>query len=121
MVKHQLVFLKAFLKSKEYLLKMATSDAVARSKHSKLFPSWDEISEMYFAIHSYTFLGDFLEKQLRHTSGKGIIIQLTTHTSLLQQKYLPLLLKAINFEENQITLLTLQQFDTEVDFCNKIR
>ena len=100
---------------------MATPDAVARSRRSKLFPSWDEISDTYFAIHSYSFLGDFLEKQLRQTSGKGIIIQVTTYTSLLQHQNLPLLQNAIKFEDKQITLLTLQQFGTEVDFCNKIR
>ena len=99
---------------------MATPDAVARSRHSKL-SSWDEIYETYFSIHSYAFLGDFLKKQLQQTSGKGIIIQLTTYTSLLQPQNLPSLQEVIRFEDKQITLLTLQQFDTEVDFYNKIR
>ena len=100
---------------------MATPDAVARSKLSKLFPSWNEISEVYFAIHSYSFLGDFLQEQLQHTSVKGKVLQITTHTSLLQLKNLPSLLKATKFSKEQVTLLTLQQFDTEVEFSNVIR
>ena len=100
---------------------MATPDAVARSKVSKLFPSWNEISEIYFSLHSYSFLGDFLEEKLQHASDKGKVIQITTHTSLLQPSNLPLLLKATKFGKEQVTLLMLQQFDTEVEFSNIIR
>lgn len=97
---------------------MATPDAVARIKQ---ITSWDKISETYFALHSYSWLGDFIQEQLRQTSDKGVVIQITTHTSLLQYNNLPLLQESLNFEKEQITLLTLQQFDTEEDFCNKIR
>lgn len=100
---------------------MATPDAVARSKTSKLFPFWNEISKVYFEIHSYSSLGDFLKEQLQRTVDKGILIQITTHTSLLQPPNIPLLLEDINFKREQVTLLTLQQFDAEVDFCNTIR
>ena len=109
------LFLKALVKSKEYLLKIVTPDAIARSK------SKDDIFEAYFAIHSYSFLGDFLKEQIKHAFCKGVVIQITTYTSLLQPNNLSLLLEAINFEKDQVTLITLQQFDSEIDFCNAIK
>ena len=109
------------MKSQEFLLKMATPDAVARSKHSELFTKWKEIHATYFRLHSYSYLSDFLNKQLRDDSDKGIAIQITTHAPLLQYKNLLLLQKSLGFTKDQISLLTLQQFDTEIDFCASVR
>ena len=109
------------MKSQEFLFKMATPDAIARSKHSELFPNWMEIQESYFRLHSYFHLDDFLSKQLKDNLDKGIIIQITTHAPLLQHRNLPLLYTSLGFTKDQIALLTLQQFDTEIDFCTRIR
>ena len=98
---------------------MTTPDAVARSKHSELFTKWVEIHEAYFKIHSYSYLDDFLSKQLN--SDKSIVIQITTHAPLLQYRNLFMLQKSLGFTKDQIVLLTLQQFDTEIDFCTRIR
>lgn len=99
---------------------MATPDAIARSKHSELFPKWVEIHEAYFKIHSYSYLDDFLSKQAN--SDKGILMQITTHAPLLQYRNISLLHKSLGFtKKDQIVLLTLQQFDTEIDFCTRIR
>ena len=100
---------------------MATPDAVARSKHSELFTKWKEIHATYFRLHSYSYFNDFLSKQLRDNSNKGITIQITTHAPLLQHKNLLSLQKSLGFEKDQISLLTLQQFDTEIEFCARIR
>ena len=100
---------------------MATPDAIARSKHSELVHKWEEIHKCYFRLHSYSYLDDFLSKQLRDNSEKGSVIQITTHAPLLQYKNLLLLHKSLRFTKDQIILLTLQQFDTEIDFCAKIR
>lgn len=100
---------------------MATPDAIARSKHCELFPKWEEIHETYFRLHSYSHLDDFLSKQFKDNTDNGIVVQITTHASLLQLKNLFSLQNAFGFTKDQITLLTLQQFDTEVDFCNRIR
>ena len=109
------------MKSQGFLFKMATPDAIARSKDPELLPKWIEVQEAYFRLHSYFYLDDFLSKQLRDNSDKGIIIQITTHSPLLQHKNLPLLYTSLGFTKDQIALLTLQQFDTEIDFCTRIR
>ena len=113
--------LKAFLKSQEYLFKMATPDAIARSKYSGLFTKWKEVYEMYFRIHSYSYLDDFINKQLGDNSDRGIVIQIATHSALLQRKNVLLLQKSLGFVQDQIALLTLQQFNTAADFCNRVR
>ena len=108
------------MKCQEFLFKMATPDAVARSKHTEVFAKWEEIHEAYFRLHSFFYLDDFLRKQLK--SDKGIVIQITTHAPLLHHKNLSLLHKSLGFtKKDQIVLLTLQQFDTEIDFSTRIK
>ena len=111
------------MKSQEFLLKIATPDSIARSKYSELCTKWDEIKEIYFGFHSDSHLNEFLSNQIHKKSDEGIVIQIITHGPLLQQhKNLVTLQKSLNFTtKSQIVLLTLQQFDTEVDFCSRIR
>ena len=105
--------------SKEYLLQIATPDSVVRSKHSEKFTESNQIMKTYFNIHSYVSLGDFLYRKLN--GGADLMIQITTHASLLQYKNLNSIRESIEFSKDQISLLMLQQFDTEIDFCSKIR
>ena len=100
---------------------MATPDAIARSKHCELFVKWEEIHKSYFKIHSYSYLDDFLIKQLSDSADKGRVIQITTHAPLLQHRNVFLLQKSLDFTKDQMVLLTLQQFDTEIDFSTTIR
>ena len=101
---------------------MATPDAIARSKHCELFAKWEEIHKSYFKIHSYSYLDDFLTKQLSdNNSDEGSVIQITTHAPLLQHRNVFLLQKSLDFAKDHIVLLTLQQFDTEIDFSTTIR
>ena len=103
---------------------MATPDAIARSKRSELFSKQEEIYDHYFMLHSYSYLDDFLRKQLKDNSDnsdKSVVIQITTHAPLLQHRDLHLLQKSLGFSREQITLLRLQQFGTEIDFCARIR
>ena len=66
-------------------------------------------------------MSDFLSKKLNENSGEGLVIQITTHASLLQYKNLISIQESNNFSKDQISLLILQQFDTEIDFRTKIR
>ena len=103
---------------------MATPDAIARSKYCELFTEWEEIHKSYFKIHPYSYLDDFLSKQLSNNSDEktqGNVVQITTHAPLLQLKDVFLLQKLLDSKKVQIVLLTLQQFDTEIEFCAKIR
>ena len=100
---------------------MATPDAIARSKHCELFAKWEEIHNSYFKIHSYSYLDDFLTMQLNENSKKGSVIQITTHAPLLQHRNVFLLQKSLKYTKDQIVLLRLQQFDTEIDFSTRIR
>ena len=103
------------------MLQIATPDSVVRCKHSEKFTESHQIMQTYFSIHSYVSLGDFLSKKLDENSGEGLVIQITTHASLLQYKNLLSIQKSVGFSKDQISLLMLQQFDTEIDFCSKIR
>ena len=109
------------MKSQEFLLKMATPDAIARSKHCELFAKWEEIHKSYFKIHSYSYLDDFVSKQLSNNSNEGRVIQITTHAPLLQNRDVFPLQKALKYTKDQVVLLTLQQFNTEIDFSTRIR
>ena len=100
---------------------MATPDAIARSKHCELFAKWEEIHKSYFKMHSYSYFDDFLNKQLNDKSDKGSVIQITTHAPLLQHRNVFDLQKSLNYTKDQIVLLTLQQFDTEIGFSTRIR
>ena len=112
---------KAFSRSKEYLLQIATPDAVVRCKHSEIFTESKQIIQAYFNMHSYVSLGDFLSKRLNKSSDAGVVIQITTHASLLKYKNLHLIQELLNFSKGQTSLLMLQQFDTEIDFCSELR
>ena len=100
---------------------MATPDAIARSKHCELFAKWEEIHKSYFKIHSYSYLDDFVSKQLSNNSNEGRVIQITTHAPLLQNRDVFPLQKALKYTKDQVVLLTLQQFNTEIDFSARIR
>ena len=100
---------------------MATPDAIARSKYCEQFAKWEEIHKCYFKIHSYSYLDDFLAKQLNDKSDNGSVIQITTHAPLLQHRNVLNLQKSLKYTRDQIVLLTLQQFDTEIDFSTRIR
>ena len=113
--------LKALSISRKCLLQLATPDSIARSKLSKLSVDWENLFTEYFKIHSYSSLDGLLKSCLSHSSGEGLVVQITTHGSLLQRKDLMILQKSINFEVHQISFFSLQQFKTEMEFCNKIR
>jgi len=113
---------------------MATPDSIARSKFSKLFTKWDDLSKAYFKIHSYSSLDGLLSNCLSHSSDGGMVIQITTHGALLQRRDLLTLHKSRDFltlrkskdldkskRREQISFFKLQQFSTEMDYCNKIR
>ena len=103
------------------MLRIATPDSIVRCKHSENLTKSNQIMLTYFNIHSYVSLGDFLNKKLNENSGEGLVIQITTNASLLQYKNLLSIQESTDFSKDQISLLMLQQFDTEIDFCSKIR
>jgi len=109
------------LKGKNYLLQIASPDAVARSKFSELFTEWDKIFAEYFKKLSYSSLDNLLSNCLSHSSDGGVVIQITTHGTLLQRRDLLSFQKSINFTKEQISFFKLQQFNTEMDFCNKLK
>ena len=103
------------------MLQIATPDAVVRCKHSKILTESKQIMQASFKMPSYVSLGDFLSKKLSKDSDADMVIQITTHDSLLKYKNLHLIQKSLHFSKGQISLLMLKQFDTEIDFCSKIR
>ena len=52
---------------------------------------------------------------------KMILLQVTTHSHLLSEPDVTQLCMALTLERENITCFLLQEFDTEMDFCNKLK
>ena len=50
-----------------------------------------------------------------------LFYQVTTYGLLLNHEEVPTLAKAIGIHTSHVKMFTLQEFDTEMDFCHKIR
>ena len=95
---------------------------------------------MYFIDQSHSSLFDLLSRKLPLSSdrpSKGntdkragistathkemLLLQITTHSHLLSEPDVTQLCKALNLKRKNITCFLLQEFDTEMDFCNKLK
>jgi hypothetical protein len=105
------------------LLQTATIDSLARLKVKSSICD-GEIKDLafntYFEIQNHCSLMEFLnncDEQIR----KGSYIQITTFGSLLSRKYAPELAFGLNLEEENIKILQLSDFESEMDFSSQIR
>lgn len=115
------------------LLNIASPDAVLRMKHSKLVCEFPEVYQTYFSEQSHISLFELLDHTLatfntqnagslqRHTWRKGLLLQVTTNSHLLSDPDVTQLCKALKLPRENITCQLLQEFDTEMDFCNKLK
>ena len=132
--------IQIFGKGKSLLLDIASPDAIVRLNYSKLASEFDAVFNKYFIEQSHSSLFELLSSKLPISSdgpGKGsndetsgmptaaqkemLLLQITTHSHLLSEPDVTQLCKALKLKRKNITCFLLQEFDTEMDFCNKLK
>ena len=122
------------------LLDIASPDAIVRLNYSKLASEFDAVFNKYFVEQSHSSLSELLSSKLPISSdglGKGsndetsgmpsaaqkemILLQVITHSHLLSEPDVTQLCKTLKLKRKNITCFLLQEFDTEMDFCNKLK
>ena len=113
------------------LLDIASPDAIVRLPYSKLSTEFDAAYKMYFIEQSHSSLSELLSSKLPIASESGenpissqkemLLLQITTHSHLLSEPDVTQLCKALNLQRKNVTCFLLQEFDTEMDFCNKLK
>lgn len=122
------------------MLDIASPDAIVRLRYSKLANEFDAAFEMYFVEQCHSSLFELLSSKLpvslnessTENVGKNfgssvsaqkevVLLQITTHSHLLSEPDVAQLCKALKLKRQNITCFLLQEFDTEMDFCNKLK
>lgn len=114
---------------KRLLLNIATPDAVMRLKYSPLASEFDTVSTDYFDLQSHSSLFDLLSNKLSVSESQGsalnevLLLQITTHSNLLSELDIDKISEELNLAKMNVSFFCafLQEFDTELDFCNKLR
>ena len=92
---------------------------------------------MYFIEQSHSSLSELLSSKLpmlldgpstdeeigfsASLQEEILLLQITTHSHLLSEPDVTQLCKALKLQRKNITWFMLQEFDTEMDFCNKLK
>ena len=136
----KLCFIQIFEKGKSLLLDIASPDAIVRLKYSTLADEFDAVYNTYFTEQSHSSLSELLSRKLSmslHEHNKRnndesvglnipgqkdmLLLQVTTHSHLLSEPDITQLCKALKIKRQNITHCLLQEFDTEMDFCNRLK
>eukprot|EP00058_Branchiostoma_floridae_P013669 XP_002599157.1 hypothetical protein BRAFLDRAFT_68766 [Branchiostoma floridae] len=112
--------------AQDLLLQCATPDAVVRLSKSRLSSEEAALNEKYFHQQHHSCLQEFLchrVDQARQAGGlqQGIQTQVTTHSKLLSHTDAQTLATALGLPPFYCAVMSLQQFDTEHQFCKQIR
>ncbi|XP_078674105.1 E3 ubiquitin-protein ligase rnf213-alpha-like isoform X2 [Branchiostoma floridae x Branchiostoma belcheri] len=113
-------------KAQDLLLQCATPDAVVRLSKSRLSSEEAALKDKYFHQQHHSCLQEFLchrIHQARQAGGwqQGIQTQVTTHSKLLSHTDARSLATALDLPSAHVAVMSLQQFDTEHQFCKQIR
>ncbi|KAK3096790.1 hypothetical protein FSP39_003301 [Pinctada imbricata] len=108
-----------FDSAKRMLLWCATPDSLLRLQSTKLSSSNKELNEIYYKEQKHDSLLAYLKLKLRSENSSSLFAQVTTHSKLLSTSDKGELSYFLSVSD--ITLLTLQSFDTEQQFCRQIR
>ncbi|XP_076109129.1 E3 ubiquitin-protein ligase rnf213-alpha-like [Mytilus galloprovincialis] len=107
--------------AKTTLLWCAAPDAVMRLKSTKLRDKNEEMMQIYFKHQQHDSLLQYLCHQVIEEKKINLFAQVTTHSKLLSTPDLEDLCQVLPIQRQNMTLLTLQSFDTEQQFCRQIR
>eukprot|EP00731_Ephydatia_muelleri_P016208 Em0009g632a len=106
------------------LLQTASPDALIRLKSSTEIPKKEVnyLNDVYFKHQHHSSLQDFLSHQFQDSTHlEGLLIQVTTHGHLMSSSEIEVVAKQLDMKHSRVFCFMLQDFDTELDFCNKIR
>ena len=122
------------------LLDIASPDAIVRLRYSELASEFDTVFDTYFIEQSHSSLFELLSSKLPMSldgpsnEGTGetvglsvptqkemLLLQITTHSHLLSEPDVTQLCNALKLKRKNISHFLLQEFDTEMDFCNKLK
>ncbi|CAG2216928.1 RNF213 [Mytilus edulis] len=107
--------------AKTTLLWCAAPDAVMRLKSTKLRDKKEDMMQIYFKHQQHNSLLQYLCHQVIDEKKINLFAQVTTHSKLLSTPDLEDLCQVLPIQRQNMTLLTLQSFDTEQQFCRQIR
>eukprot|EP00731_Ephydatia_muelleri_P002837 Em0001g2837a len=106
------------LQSQQLLLHTATPDAVVRLNAS-FESNYKELQSKYFKNIYCPSLLHYLKDRLSHCNeSQGHLMQVTTHSRVLSRSEI---LEMTESFKVKTEIIFLHQFDTEIDFLNKIR
>ncbi|KAJ8315842.1 hypothetical protein KUTeg_007992 [Tegillarca granosa] len=106
---------------KEVLLWCVTPDAVERISSTKLQHEEQVIARIYWKEQQHESLLQYLYLMVVQKKHRSLHTQITTHSKLISTADLTDLSNSLNIPVRNLTLLTLQSFDTEQQFCRQIR
>jgi len=111
------------LKMNQYLLlQTASPDALVRLEHTLLADQREELLRLYFQEQHHNSVEDFLAHHIQKNStrGGGLLMQVTTHSHLLSKDELDHIGRNLFSDPSHVHAFSLQEFDTELDFSNKV-
>ena len=115
--------LQALELSKYRLLETASPDSLIRLRGLKSSQEVDDCIKIYFKEQQHSSLLDILKAKLfdSQSPSEGFLLHITTHSHLLSLDDVKYLYCSLTWESVQVAFFSLQEFDTEMDFSNKIR
>eukprot|EP00105_Crassostrea_gigas_P007930 XP_011422347.1 PREDICTED: E3 ubiquitin-protein ligase rnf213-alpha isoform X2 [Crassostrea gigas] len=107
--------------AKEILLWCATPDGVLRARNKLLPDDFAFVENTYYQQQKHDNLLYYLDQKIRTEDSEGLYEQVTTHSKLITTVDVSDLSQYLHIPRPQITLLTLQSFDTEQQFCRQVK
>ncbi|KAL7825428.1 hypothetical protein AOLI_G00326350 [Acnodon oligacanthus] len=97
------------------LVQCAALDSIIRVKRNT-----EEIQNIYFKQQTHTNLMDVIKKY-RQDNDKGMCLEVSTYSLLLNQRNLKAINEELNLFKEQSYLLLIREFQTEQAFCEAMR
>ncbi|XP_061169274.1 E3 ubiquitin-protein ligase rnf213-alpha-like [Saccostrea echinata] len=107
--------------AKELLLWCATPDGVLRAKQKLPPRDFAFVENIYYAQQKHDNLLFYLNQKIRMEVTDELYAQVTTNSKLITTVDVAELSQYLHIPHTQITLLTLQSFDTEQQFCRQVK
>ncbi|XP_030632563.1 E3 ubiquitin-protein ligase rnf213-alpha-like [Chanos chanos] len=105
----------AIQQAKEKVIQCATLDSILRVTEEK-----EAVQDLYFTHQTHINLTDVIKKH-RTASDKGMCLEVSTYSRLLNQRDLKSMNTELNISKHQSHLFRLQEFQTEQAFCDALR
>ena len=117
------IFFIGIALSKRLLLETASPDSLVRLKALRNDQELKSCIKIYFEEQNHSCLGDLLKAKLFDSQNpkEGLLLHVTTHSHLMSRVDTNLLYHSLGLRSNQVHCFLLQEFDTEMDFSNRIK